>query len=41
MYAQSQFVTQQIDEELIIETFFGCPSKIAIVNATFAYGLRK
>jgi hypothetical protein len=34
MYAQSQFVTQQIDEELRIETIFGCPSKIAIANAT-------
>ena len=34
MYAQSQFVTQQIDEELKIETIFGCPSKIAIANAT-------
>jgi hypothetical protein len=40
MYAQSQFVTQQIDEELKIETIFGCPSKIAIANATTAaYGL--
>ena len=40
MYAQSQFVTQQIDEELRIETIFGCPSKIAIANATTTAYLR-
>jgi hypothetical protein len=34
MYVQSQFVTQQIDEELRIETIFGCPSKIAIALLT-------